>query len=465
MTVKEGEAQAIAPVCSGGRRKSPRSVTAEKGDERGVERFRLLPKGIELPLNPPGKVRICSEGGQPIENPESVPASPTEHSPRLFGESVSAEGLGEEGGRRAFQIVGLIEHETLKGREDRRRLIPGTGAPYREITEDKMVVGNEDLGRGSALTRPENETPFPIGTAGGGTGVVFAVDPVPFLTGDVKRQVAPRTGWTCFGPFSDGANTLPVGEEIRLRLLLRKSPTTQVVAAPLHQCDGYISAQAALHQREIVLHQLLLQVDRRRRDDDALAVGRRPGNGRYEVGKGLPDTGTRLGDGQARVVERLGHLSKHCHLGRAFPKSRELQRDGSGIADRFRESVSVEENRFFRKHRLNEDVDPLHPVVNDCRADSRLGKSRGHRYVRITRAKHTARMVVDNDIAPLTELDGSGNGGITSPSVDLHRRNESIVVDVSHEEDLLAVGFSDFATHGTERIAADSLPGTGTHKS
>jgi hypothetical protein len=74
-------------------------------------------------------------------------------------------------------------------------------------------------------------------------------------------------------------------------------------------------------------------------------------------------------------------------------------------------------------------------------------------------------MVVNYDVSTLAKLGRRCYGGFTAASVYFHRRDDSLMVQVSHEEDFLTFRLRDFAAHREERIATDPVTGTTTHKS
>jgi hypothetical protein len=56
-------------------------------------------------------------------------------------------------------------------------------------------------------------------------------------------------------------------------------------------------------------------------------------------------------------------------------------------------------------------------------------------------------MVVYDDISPLAELRRSGHGSLTPAGIYLDRRDDSLVIEVSYEEDFLTFRLCDFTAH------------------
>jgi len=91
----------------------------------------------------------------------------------------------------------------------------------------------------------------------------------------------------------------------------------QVVAPALEHGGLEVQAERLPEQGDVLGQQLLLQVDRVRGDDHALAVLQRPVYRRDEVGHGLARACAGLDEQVLAVVEGLGHGAQHLPLFRA----------------------------------------------------------------------------------------------------------------------------------------------------
>ena len=81
---------------------------------------------------------------------------------------------------------------------------------------------------------------------------------------------------------------------------LAQPGAAEVVAAALDEHGLRLLLEEPLHHGDILVDELLLQIDSRRRHDDPLLVPYGPGEGGHEIGEGFADAGSRLGREDAR---------------------------------------------------------------------------------------------------------------------------------------------------------------------
>ncbi len=91
---------------------------------------------------------------------------------------------------------------------------------------------------------------------------------------------------------------------------LAQSGAAEVVAAALHEHGLRLLLEEPLHHGDILVDELLLQIDRRRRHDDPLLVPYGPGEGGHEIGEGFAYPGPRFGRQDAAVVEDARYVAR-----------------------------------------------------------------------------------------------------------------------------------------------------------
>jgi hypothetical protein len=82
-----------------------------------------------------------------------------------------------------------------------------------------------------------------------------------------------------------------------------KASLREVIRSPLHQYGGELVWHQGPKQREVLLHQLLLQADGVRTDDDLLtAIPKHTGDRRDEIGEALSGAGPRFDNASSTAV-------------------------------------------------------------------------------------------------------------------------------------------------------------------
>ena len=94
-------------------------------------------------------------------------------------------------------------------------------------------------------------------------------------------------------------------------------PPAKIVAAPLHQDRGELVRIDRLEQRDVLVDQLLLEIDRVRRDDHALLLLHREVDRREEIGERLADAGARFHQQVLPLRQRARNGISHLELLRA----------------------------------------------------------------------------------------------------------------------------------------------------
>lgn len=107
-----------------------------------------------------------------------------------------------------------------------------------------------------------------------------------------------------------------VGQQSSLALDRQsKAPLGKVVRSPLHQNRGELIRNQGPKKREILLHQLLLQTDGVRADDDLVAsIPEHAGDRGKEIGEALPRSGTRFNEEALTISKRVLDRGRHLQL-------------------------------------------------------------------------------------------------------------------------------------------------------
>ena len=140
---------------------------------------------------------------------------------------------------------------------------------------------------------------------------------VPHLGARRRREVGERSVLRALGPRRDRRELVghAVVEQLRRAARRLLEPRlAEVVAPSLQQREAHrLIAQRLREERQILADELLLQVDRVRRHDRALAIRRRPAQRGHEIAERLADAGARLEQPDAALVvdarDRRGHLA------------------------------------------------------------------------------------------------------------------------------------------------------------
>ena len=91
-----------------------------------------------------------------------------------------------------------------------------------------------------------------------------------------------------------------------------------IVGAPFHVAGRELSRQHPLKKRNVFLHQLLLQILRPRRDDDATPARRRRRDCRNEIRERLARACARFHNQVTLLLERAQHCLCHLNLARTI---------------------------------------------------------------------------------------------------------------------------------------------------
>ena len=148
-----------------------------------------------------------------------------------------------------------------------------------------------------------------------GSGSIGRSLSVPSIV--VRAQSASRARSACFGS---------VEEFVRALDRALETARTKVILPPLHQRGLELDRENFFHDRNVLVQELLLQVDRVRRDDRLLLFLEGEKRRGHEVGERLAYAGAGFDDEMALLFQRLRDRRGHLLLLRAIfeiPRLRE----------------------------------------------------------------------------------------------------------------------------------------------
>ena len=215
-------------------------------------------------------------------------------------------------GRDVLHRMCLVEDHVGVGREE-----PRSSDPQRQITEEERMVADQDVGILHPASCRLIEALVMGGTSTAHAVPAVALHVIPYARPLQLRQCRKRAVSGPARPAFDLLERVPfwlVGQKPGLAFDRQPKPSLgEVVRSPLHQNGGELIWHQGSKQREVLLHQLLLQTDGVRADDDFLAsVPEHARDRREEIGETLPGSSARF-DEQAFPFQQ-GFLDRRRHL-------------------------------------------------------------------------------------------------------------------------------------------------------
>ena len=316
-----------------------------------------------------------------------------------------------------------------------------------------MVVHDQQArGRGLPASA-QHEARFAVRATQGVAGIPLRTHQIPGGGVGLKRHVAAAAGGAGQRPLVDGAHLAGRGrveravrggrQPLGVGMHLAQTAQAQVVAAALDQAALHLGAEDALHQRQVMRHELLLQVDGGRGDHHPLVVGVGPGHRRYQVGERLADAGTRLGRHDHLVVERVACRLQQRNLAGSLlesgmqPVQRAAGAQGGGQLPR------VEQPPVAARRRLGDHVDAGHRVVDDAESLALVAHPAGNCQIRRARLQQSGGMVVDQQIRPVDVRGEHRDLAVVAARGDGDGAHQAVRVAVSDAEHLLTGGLRD----------------------
>ena len=219
-----------------------------------------------------------------------------------------------------LEMMALVDHETIVGRQDRRLSPVLRHTTHGHVRQQQMVVHDDDVRLRRLASRLEEEALLVQRAAGALAQVRLGRNFVPQLGTRRDRQIAERSVARARGPRLNRVELLlqaVVEQRVAGGARLLQAKQTEIVVPAFEQCEAHsLVAQRAYEERQILADELLLQVDRVRRHDRALTVRRRPPQRRHEITERLADAGSGLEESDSAVVVQPRNFRRHRALSR-----------------------------------------------------------------------------------------------------------------------------------------------------
>ena len=231
---------------------------------------------------------------------------------RQFHQRACTQPLAEELRGQLRQLVGLVDDERLRARQD----LAEAFLLQRQVGQQQVVVDHHQVGRLRPLARLHHETFAPeraLGTqavvsGGGDQRQQRRILRQRFHLRHVAAAGAPAPGDHAL----ELADLLP-GSKARLALGLLHPVTAQIVGPTLQQRGLQADAERIAHPRQIAQVELVLQRASAGADDGLHSRQQR----RHEVGVGLAGTGAGLCQQHLAAFERIRHRHRQPLLRRS----------------------------------------------------------------------------------------------------------------------------------------------------
>ena len=395
----------------------------------------------------------------------AVPLEPRQEPPHRSAAHLDAE----VGGGDVLEVVGLVEHETAVGRQDRRLFPVVLRLPDREVGRQQMVVHHHHVRLRRPPPRAEEEAAVEEAALEPRTQVGLRAHLVPHFVRGRDRQVAERAVRRVTGPFGDADQLVELvlleqGSLGRHRLVHPRE--AEVVPPPLEQRERRrvaLPAQGPTQERKVLADQLFLQVDGVRAHHGALAVDPRPVEGGHEVGERLSDACARLQQLHAAVVVPVGDVGGHVALAAPVLVLAELPRHRAALAQSVDHVERVDpEHRAIVRH-LDHDVELGGSVVDDAEAHPAVVEAGRDVEVGRRRIEPAARMVVQQHLAPLGHAREGEHHVDRAPRHHACARHHAVAVHLGHERHFASAGRDDLAGEIRADARGDSLGEVDAH--
>ena len=228
---------------------------------------------------------------------------------RQFFEAVVADLHAEMFPGDVLDFMSFVENDRLVVGDDRGVVV----FPEREVGEKEVVVDDDDVGLGGPLVHQSDEAAVELFALLAGAELAAGVETVP--DGAVLRQFLELGAVSGFGllfPGADEPAVLDFDESGQGRALLGfvELLAAEVVVAALHVGHVERAVEIPFEERDVLVVELLLQVLRAGRDDDAFAAG----DDRNQVGEGFPRAGAGLDQQMTPFGEHRFDLLGHGEL-------------------------------------------------------------------------------------------------------------------------------------------------------
>ena len=339
-------------------------------------------------------------------------------------------------------MMRLINDQAGKWRQDREcRIIVGLAA-QRKVCQQQRVIDHQDVGPGSLPPGLMKEAAAEMRALAATALVGFAADLFPDHFVWQEGEVLTGAVAGLLGPLAQGVQLADMFavKQSRLGGGAVKPALAEVVRSTLDQDHLEVQAGGPLQEGQVFADQLFLEIDRVGRNDQSFTIGQRPEDRRDQVGEAFAGSGPRFDQGDAMMVEGLGHGERHAQLLGSIFEAGQILADQTARAEQFGNLLVLDRGGLNRLENLNHPVELLDPVVDNIKADRQRAEAACDCKVRFGRFEMTAWVVVDNDIAWATGLQDGRNGIPVAAGEHLQVDNNLVVIGVADAEDLIAAG-------------------------
>ena len=359
----------------------------------------------------------------------------------------------EVSGRDILEMVRLVKDESLVRRQDRGLFPVVRCLPHRQVGREQVMIDDDDIGLRRTPTGLEHEAAIEVRATEAGAEVGLRGDFVPHLARRLDGQVGERAVARMRRPRGDVQQLLellPFQERVLVGGRRVEPQAAEIIPPSLQQRERRFVlgvGERASQQREVLPHQLFLQVDRIGRHHGALTVGAGPGQRWHQVGERLAHAGAGLQQQYAAIVVAIHEMGRQVALALAVLVTAEFARDRSVLAEKCDDVERIEARHRLRLGHLDHDEQAFAVVVHNAEADAIIVGARGDRQVRHRWFEAASRVVVQQHLAALCHA-GQGEHAVDCAAGDRTRCSKHAGgVNGGHEGDFGATGRADFATN------------------
>ena len=132
---------------------------------------------------------------------------------------------------------------------------------------------------------------------------------------------------------------------------LLEKPSAKIVTSPFANGGAQLKPKHIMERGNVLVHQLVLQVNRVGGDDDTPSVRRGPVGGRQQITEALARARAGFHQDMPAIIESLDHRSQHLYLLRPVFEVRERALEAAAGLNERRQSCHIERGRFLHRHK------------------------------------------------------------------------------------------------------------------
>ncbi len=300
----------------------------------------------------------------------------------------------------------LVEHQAPVGRQHGGLFPVVLRLADRQIGREQMMIHHDDIRLGRTAPRPEQEALVEVVALETSAQVGLGAHLVPHLGRGHHGEIAERPVRRVTRPFGDGQQLIvllgfeqgPLGAD---RLVEPRE--TEVVPPALEQGEGgnvVLRRQRPAKERQVLPHQLFLEIDRVGTHDRSFAVGAGPFQRRQQIRERFSHTGTSLEQQDTTVVVSVGDVGGHVALAPPVLVLTQLACHGPVLAERLHHRKGIDSNHGAVAGNLHHDVNLGRGVVDDSETHPGIVQARGHVQVGRGGIEPAPRVIVQQHLPP-----------------------------------------------------------------